>query len=76
MQESLMMTKCMNVPSWISGEKFIESPWVSGSAKGSWVVAHRFQKTTDRKNMTEKCICGTKAVRSVAVKLAAGILMI
>lgn len=66
------MTKCMNAPSWISGEKCIESPWVSGSATASWVVAHRFQKTTDRKNMTEKCICGTKAVRSVAVKIAEG----
>lgn len=70
-----MMTKCMNVPSWIPGEKCIESPWVSGSAKGSWVVAHRFHKTADTENMTEKCICGTKAVRSVAVKVTAGSLI-
>lgn len=67
-----MMTKCMNVPSWISGEKCIESSWVSGSAKGNWVVAHRFHKTAERENMIEKYICGAKAVRSVPVKVAAG----
>lgn len=50
----------------------MESPCMSGSAKGSWFVAHRFPKTADRENVTEKCISGTKVVRSVAVKVAAG----
>lgn len=63
------MAKCMNVQGWISGEKCMESPC---SAKGSWFVAHRFPKTADRENVTEKCISGTKVVRSVAVKVAAG----
>lgn len=39
------------------------------------VVAQRFHKTADRKNMAEKCICGSKAVRKVAVQVAAGSLI-
>lgn len=46
---------------------------MSVRAKGSWVVAHRFHKIADRKNRTEKC--GTKDVRSVAVKVAPGSLV-
>lgn len=66
----------MNVQSWISGEECIGALWISGRAKSSWVVAHRFcKKIADRENMPEKPISGTKAISSVAVKEATGSLI-